>query len=90
MGIMVERAAKKLLNIIHQYYMKEVEFWTATDIDAIFIMDDCGAQNQLLIPPSLWRKLFNLLYKKHSVFAYKSGKFIFMHSNGNITEIYVE
>jgi len=88
MDIMVEENAKKLLEIIHQYYMKEVEFWASTDVDAIFIMDDWGAQNQLLIPPPLWRELFKPLYKKYSDLAHQNGKFIFMHSDGNITEIY--
>ncbi|RLF03727.1 MAG: methyltransferase [Thermoprotei archaeon] len=88
MDIMVEENAKKLLDIIHQFYMKEVEFWASTDIDAIFIMDDWGAQNQLLIPPPLWRKLFKPLYKDYADLAHQNGKFIFMHSDGNITEIY--
>jgi len=88
MDIMVEENAKKLLDIIHQFYMKEVEFWASTDVDAIFIMDDWGAQNQLLIPPSLWKELFKPLYKDYSDLAHQNGKFIFMHSDGNITEIY--
>jgi len=88
MDIMIEENAKKLLDIIHQYYMKEVEFWISTDVDAIFIMDDWGSQNQLLIPPPLWRELFKPLYKNYADLAHKNGKFIFMHSDGNITEIY--
>ncbi len=88
MDIMIEEFSKKLLNIIHQFYMKEVEFWVSTDVDGIFIMDDWGSQNQLLIPPTLWRKLFKPMYKEYADFAHKNEKFIFMHSDGNITEIY--
>ena len=88
MDIMVEDNARKLINLIHQFYLKEVEFWASTDIDAVFIMDDWGAQNQLLIPPPLWRELFKPLYKEYADLTHKNDKFIFMHSDGNITEIY--
>ena len=88
MDIMIEENAKKLLNIIHQFYLKEVEFWASTNVDAILFMDDWGAQNQLLIPPPLWRELFKPMYKEYADLAHKNGKFIFMHSDGNITEIY--
>jgi hypothetical protein len=51
-------------------------------------MDDWGAQNQLLIPPDLWREMFKPLYKDYCDAAKSEGKFVFMHSDGYITDIY--
>ena len=77
-----------LLGKIHAYYMKELELWAGTNVDALFFMDDWGAQHQLLIPPSLWREFFKPLYRDYCGLAHSFGKFIFMHSDGCISEIY--
>ncbi|HDL17485.1 MAG TPA: hypothetical protein ENH29_00355 [Bacteroidetes bacterium] len=42
---------RDLLRTIHEFYLKEMEFWLKADVDAIMFMDDWGAQDQLLIPP---------------------------------------
>ncbi|HJP31568.1 MAG TPA: uroporphyrinogen decarboxylase family protein [Candidatus Latescibacteria bacterium] len=77
-----------LLNTIHQYYLTELEFWASTDVDAIMFMDDWGAQHQLLIPPVVWRDMFQPLYRDYCDLAHTHGKAAFMHSDGHITEIY--
>jgi len=78
----------ELLKIIHDFYMKELELWVTTDVDAIMFMDDWGSQRQLLINPSIWRELFRPLYKDYCDIAHANDKFAFMHSDGCITEIY--
>jgi hypothetical protein len=87
MGTM-ESAVLGLLRRIHEFYMKELEFWVSTDVDAIRFMDDWGAQSRLLISPRLWREVFRPLYREYAEIAHSHGKFIFMHSDGNIEEIY--
>ena len=77
-----------LLRRIHEYYLRECEFWISTDIDALVFMDDWGGQRQLLIPPAIWRDLFRPMYKDYCDLAHSRGKFAFMHSDGHITEIY--
>ena len=77
-----------LLKAIQDFYLKELEFWVKADVDAIMFMDDWGAQNQLLIPPRIWRDLFKPLYKEYCDLAHSQGKFVFMHSDGCITEIF--
>ncbi len=77
-----------LLRQIHEYYLKELEFWVSTDVDAVMFMDDWGAQHQLLIPPVVWREWFKPLYRDYCDLAHAHGKAIFMHSDGHITEIY--
>lgn len=77
-----------LLRTIHQYYLREIEFWITTDVDAIMCMDDWGSQNQLLINPQVWRDVFRPLYREYSELAHGAGKFLFMHSDGHIGAIY--
>ena len=86
--MMPEEGGADLLRLIHEFYLKELEFWVETDVDAIMFMDDWGAQNQLLIPPRIWKDLFKPLYQDYCDLAHSNGKFAFMHSDGHILEIY--
>ena len=86
--MMPEEGGADLLRLIHEFYMKELEFWVETEVDAIMFMDDWGSQNQLLIPPRIWKKLFKPLYRDYCELAHSNGKFAFMHSDGHILEIY--
>ncbi len=79
--------AGELIRHIHAFYMQELEFWVTTDIDAIWFMDDWGAQTQLLISPPLWRELFKPLYKDYCDLAHAYGKFAMMHSDGHILSV---
>ncbi|MBN1553244.1 MAG: methyltransferase [Phycisphaerae bacterium] len=83
-----EDGGGELLRTIHEFYLAELEFWTATDVDAVMFMDDWGSQQAMLIPPRIWRELFKTLYKDYCDLAHSRGKFIFMHSDGCISEIY--
>jgi len=81
---------KKLLGKIHEFYKEEIKLWCETNIDGIFIMDDWGAQNSLLINPELWKKIWKPIYKEYIDIAHKYGKYVFMHSDGNIFSIISE
>ena len=77
-----------LLNRIHRFFLQQVEQWSQTDVDCISLMDDWGAQNQLLISPRMWRKIFKPLYREYCEIAHSYGKYVFMHSDGHIAAIY--
>jgi len=77
----------KLLDILHQHFLKEVEAWAKTDVDAIFLMDDWGTQHGLMVPPYIFENHFKPMYKEYCDIAHKNGKYIFMHSDGYITDI---
>ncbi|MCE9615343.1 MAG: methyltransferase [Lentisphaerae bacterium] len=77
-----------LLRRIHEFYLRDMEFWVTTDIDCISFMDDWGAQDRLLISPERWRELFKPLYREYCDLARAHGKFAFMHSDGHILSIY--
>lgn len=83
-----DEGALDLIKVVHDFYLKEVELWAKSDVDAIFFMDDWGAQNQLLIRPQIWRELFKPLYREYCEIAKASNKFVFMHSDGYIADIY--
>lgn len=78
----------ELIRLIHQFNLKELEVWAKTDVDALNIMDDWGAQRSLLISPRMWRKLFKPLYKEYIDLAHAHGKKMFMHSDGYTADIY--
>ncbi len=78
----------ELLDTIHQFFLKDMELWAQTDVDALFFQDDWGAQNNLLISPETWREYFKPLYKEYIEIAHSHGKYAFMHSDGNIQKIY--
>jgi uroporphyrinogen decarboxylase len=88
--MMPDSGTLDLLRAIHEFYMRELEFWVKTDVDGIKFMDDWGAQQQLLIPPALWRAYFKPLYKEYCDIAKAHGKWAFMHSDGYIQEIYTD
>lgn len=77
-----------LLDRIHQFFVDEFHAWVQTDVDALFFQDDWGAQNNLLISPDTWRRLFKPLYKEYIEIAHSHGKYALMHSDGNIEKIY--
>ena len=77
----------ELLHTVHEFYLKEMEKWAVTKVDALSFMDDWGAQQRLLISPRMWRKIFKPLYKDYIELAHAYGKKIFMHSDGYIADI---
>ena len=77
----------KLLKEMHGFYCRLLEKWAATNVDALMFMDDWGTQNSLLINPKTWIQIFKPMYKDYIDIAKKNGKYMFMHSDGNITYI---
>jgi hypothetical protein len=76
-----------LLGRIRQHYRAEAEAWAATRVDALFVMDDWGSEDRLLIPPDRWRRLFKPIYQEYCEAARRAGKFVFMHSDGWILDV---
>jgi len=72
---------------LHDFYCRKLTLWAKTDVDGLMMMDDWGAQNNLLISPAIWREMFMPMYKDYIDIAHSHGKKAFMHSDGNILEI---
>jgi hypothetical protein len=77
----------RLLRQVHDLYLRETEVWAGTDVDAIVLMDDWGAQTRMMVSPDLWRRTFKPLYAEYCAIAHHRGKFAFMHSDGCILDI---
>lgn len=76
------------IKTLHKFNMDLMETWAKTDVDALFMMDDWGAQNNLLISPDMWVEIFKPMYKDYCDIAKAYGKKMFMHSDGHILKIY--
>ena len=77
----------ELLRRIREHYVREVEVWARTDVDAIMIMDDWGTQRGMMVSPRVFRRHFLPMYEDFVAIARRHGKFVFMHSDGNILDI---
>ncbi len=76
-----------LLERIHAHYLKEAEAWSATEIDALYLMDDWGFQQGMTVSPALFRRIFKPMYREYVEIAHSAGKKVFMHSDGAILDI---
>lgn len=78
----------RLLHKVAAFSIDCFELWATTDVDALCIMDDWGAQRSLLISPDMWRRIFRPIYRELAAVAQSAGKKLFMHSDGYILDIY--
>jgi len=79
---------QKLLRIVHEFYLKDIENWCKTNVDGIVFMDDWGKNNGLLINPKIWREIFKPLYKEYCDMIHNAGKSAFFHTDGDTDEIF--
>ncbi len=82
-----EANLSRLLEMVHDYYLSEVRAWAASRVDGVFLMDDWGANQSLLIDPAMWRAVFKPLYRDYCDVIHAAGKFVFFHSDGCIAAI---
>lgn len=75
------------MNKLHAFNCRVMELWGTTEVDALFMMDDWGSQNSMLIDPRVWVKLYKPMYADYCAIARRHGKKIFMHSDGNTLAI---
>lgn len=83
----LEPEVYRLRDMVHDYFMKQLELWVKTDVDAVQIADDWGSQQALLIDPALWRSFFRPLYRDYCELAHAHGKYVLMHSDGYTADI---
>jgi uroporphyrinogen decarboxylase len=79
---------RKLLEMVHEFYLEDIRQWCTSNVDAIFLMDDWGSNQRLLINPKIWREIFKPLYKEYCDIIHASGKFAFFHSDGHTQAIF--
>jgi len=77
----------RLLEIVHEFYLRHVSLWCSSVVDSIAMGDDWGSQTGLLISPEMWRSLFRPLYSQYFDLIRRAGKRVFFHSDGMIRQI---
>ena len=77
----------RLKDILMEHLHRRVEACLKLPCDAVQFADDWGSQRSLLIHPKLWREFFKPCYAELFAQAHRAGRFVFMHSDGCITEI---
>ncbi len=78
----------RLREMVHDFYLKDIELWCKSDVDGVFFMDDWGTQQSLLISPKQWRAFYKPLYRDYVDLIHAAGKKAFFHSDGHIAAIY--
>jgi hypothetical protein len=81
------REVYRLRDLVHEFFLRELDLWAKTDVDGIPFMDDWGGQDRLLVSPQMWREFFKPLYADYCRIAHDAGKFVFFHSDGYILDI---
>lgn len=64
-----------------------IKQWLNLGVDGIFISDDWGGQQKLLVNPDYWVKFYKPSYKKMFDAIHAGGADVWMHSCGNVTEL---
>jgi len=77
----------KLARKITDYNLERIKRWAEIEVDEIYIGDDWGTQKSPMISPKLWEELFKPYYKEMCDMIHKAGKFVQMHSDGEIKEL---
>jgi len=78
----------KLIEMLHEFYCRELEILAKADVDGAGFLDDWGAQTSLLISPDIWRAILKPLYKDYCDILHDNGKYVFVHSDGYIAPLF--
>lgn len=82
------RQTRELLSTLHDFFCQEMEMWADTDVDGVKFTDNWGSPQGLLMDPQIWRDLFRPLYREYCEILQAKDKFVFFHSQGDISEIF--
>jgi len=82
------REFRTLLDLVHSFYLEEIELLASSNVDGVFLMDDWGTQESMLISPTMWRAVFKPLYKEYCEIIHGAGKFAFFHTDGFVEPIF--
>ena len=82
-----ERFVFRLLERILDFNMTMIRHYVEYDIDCVHINDDYGQQTNLIMGPKHWRKFFKPGLKEMAGAVKSKGKYVYLHSCGNISEI---
>lgn len=80
----------QLLGMVHEFYLEDIRCWCRSDVDGVFLMDDWGSNDSLLINPDTWRQIFKPLYREYCDIIHSAGKYVFFHTDGHTQAIFAD
>jgi uroporphyrinogen decarboxylase len=79
---------ERLLDALTEYYLGIIQAWGALPhVDALFMSEDWGTQQALMISPAMWRRFFLPRYRRLFDAAHQAGLDVIFHSCGNVSAI---
>ncbi len=78
---------QELLETIMRFNMGIIDQVNRYDVDAFWFGDDWGDQRGITIGADRWRKFLKPHYRKLCDAAKANGRHLFLHSDGNLTEL---
>ncbi len=82
-----ELEVRRLCDALTEYVIGLIQEWGKTDISAMFLTDDWGSQDALMISPMMWRRFFKEYYRRIFAEVHRWGKDVMFHSCGSIASI---
>ena len=82
-----EPEVRRLCDALTEYVMELIQEWGKTDISAMFLTDDWGSQDALMISPMMWKRFFKEYYRRIFAEVHRWGKDVMFHSCGSIASI---
>ena len=77
----------ELLDAIFSFENALIALTAEVGFDGIHFADDWGTQDELIISPVLWRRIFKPRYASQFDYAHSLGLHVWFHCCGNITSI---
>lgn len=78
---------RRLLQLIHEHYAREMEVWAGTEVDGVAFGDSFAGPERLRIGLDVWRDLFKPLYRHYCDLLHRSDKFAFFRATGDVTPL---
>ena len=77
----------RLIDILVEMNLAAIERYAAAGVDGLFLLDDWGLQNSLMIAPNSWREIWKPRYGCIFAAAHERGILTILHSCGYIVDI---
>jgi uroporphyrinogen-III decarboxylase len=78
---------RRLCEALTEYAIGLIQEWGKTQVAGIYLTDDWGSQNALMISPKMWREFFKEHYRRIFAEIHRYGKDVLFHSCGNVMAI---
>ena len=76
-----------LIDILVEMNLAAIKHYAQAGCDGLFLWDDWGLQNRLMISPDSWREIWKGRYQRIFQAAHDAGMLTFLHSCGYIIDI---